>query len=240
MDIKEEDILGSGIKTHWYYVSKGLAVRSLIGSDPVGETLDIGAGSGVFTRQLIDCGLSSGGVCVDPNYPHEFIETHNGTEIRFLHRVESVPQRLVLMMDVLEHVEDDVGLLREYGDKMSRGSRVLITVPAFQFLWSGHDVFLEHKRRYTLRQISDVATAAGLQVTHQRYFFGLLFPVAALLRLSDRLRVAAGQADAKSHLKPASGFTNNALIRIHDVERKSLFRFNRLCGLSAFCLAVKP
>jgi len=240
MDIKEEDILGHGIKTHWYYVSKGLAVRSMIGSQPVGQTLDIGAGSGVFTRQLIDCGLSSGGVCLDPNYPGESTENHNGAEIRFVHRVDSVPQRLVLMMDVLEHVDDDVGLLRDYVDKMSSGSRVLITVPAFQFLWSGHDVFLEHKRRYTLRQISDVAAAAGLQVTQQRYFFGLLFPVAALLRLSDRLRRAAGNVEAKSQLKPASGFTNNALIRIHDVERNTLFRVNRLCGLSAFCLAVKP
>lgn len=240
MDIKEEDILGSDIKNHWYYVSKGLAVRSMLGAEPVGQTLDIGAGSGVFTRQLIDCGLSSGGVCVDPNYPLEFTESHNGTDIRFVHRVESVPQRLVLMMDVLEHVEDDVGLLREYVNKMSRGSRVLITVPAFQFLWSGHDVFLEHNRRYTLREINDVAIAAGLHVTQQRYFFGLLFPVAALLRLSDRLRMTAGQVEAKSHLKPASGFTNNALIRIHDVERKSLFRLNRLCGLSAFCLAIKP
>ncbi|RVU39508.1 methyltransferase [Hwanghaeella grinnelliae] len=240
MDIKEEDILGASIKTHWYYVSKGLAVRAMIGDQPVGQTLDVGAGSGVFTRQLIDCGLSSGGVCVDPYYPREHTESYGGSEISFVHTVDSVPQRLVLMMDVLEHVDDDVGMLREYVDKMTSGSRVLITVPAFQFLWSGHDVFLEHKRRYTLQQISDVAAAAGLQVSQQRYFFGLLFPVAALLRLFDRLRVAAGQVEAKSHLKAASGFTNSGLIRIHDVERKTLFPINRLCGLSAFCLATKP
>lgn len=239
MDIKEEDILGAGIARHWYYVSKGLALRRFLGNEPVEQTLDVGAGSGIFTRQLIDCGLSRGGVCVDPNYPAQFTETHNGAEIRFVHAVDTVPQRLVLMMDVLEHVEDDVGLLRDYVDKMSSGSRVLITVPAFQFLWSGHDVFLEHKRRYTLAQIAGVAGSAGLRVTRQRYFFGLLFPVAAMMRLADRVRLSTGQTEAKSQLKPAPDWLNGALTRVHDLERETLFRVNRLAGLTAFCLAVK-
>ena len=55
------------------------------------------------------------------------------------------------MMDVLEHVSDDVGLVREYAKRAKPGTRFVVSVPAFMWLWSGHDVFLEHHRRYTLR-----------------------------------------------------------------------------------------
>ena len=239
MDVKEEAILGPAIKDHWYYVSKGRALRRFLGGEAVEEVLDVGAGSGVFTRQLLDFGLAQRGVCVDPAYDSERVETYNGREIAFVRGVDDVPQKLLLMMDVLEHVDDDIGLLREYTDRMAPGGRVLITVPAFQFLWSGHDVFLEHRRRYTLSQIENVARRADLRVLKGRYFFGALFPLVAAIRLRDRVQLRAGKIEAKSQLKLASSMVNSALVRIHDVERVSLFSINRLAGLTAFCLAVR-
>jgi SAM-dependent methyltransferase len=239
LDVKEEAILGPAIKDHWYYVSKGRALRRFLGGEPVEEVLDVGAGSGVFTRQLLDFGLAQRGVCVDPAYGSERVETHNGREIAFVRGVDDVPQKLLLMMDVLEHVDDDIGLLREYTDRMAPGGRVLITVPAFQFLWSGHDVFLEHRRRYTLSQIENVARRAELRVLKGRYFFGALFPLVAAIRMRDRVQLRAGKIEAKSQLKLASSMVNSALVRIHDVERVSLFSINRLAGLTAFCLAVR-
>ena len=238
MDVKEEAILGSAIKNHWYYVSKGRALSTLLAGEPVEEVLDVGAGSGVFTRQLLDFGLARRGVCVDPAYESEHVETHNGYEIKFVRAVNEVSQDLILMMDVLEHVDDDVGLLREYADRMPSHGRVLITVPTFQFLWSGHDVFLEHRRRYTLSQIENVVRQAGLRVVKGRYFFGLLFPLVAVVRLGDRLRMQVGTTEAKSQLKLASSFINATLVRIHDVERATLFPINRMAGLTAFCLAA--
>jgi hypothetical protein len=136
-------------------------------------------------------------------------------------------------------VDDDIGLLREYTDRMPFDGRVLITVPAFQFLWSGHDVFLEHRRRYTLSHIEKVARQADLRVVKGRYFFGGLFPLVAAIRLRDRLRLRAAKTEAKSLLKPASSFVNKTLVRIHDIERVTLFPMNRLAGLTAFCLAVR-
>jgi SAM-dependent methyltransferase len=237
MDVKEENILGPAIKGHWYYVSKGRALRTMLGNDSVEEVLDVGAGSGVFTRQLLEFGLARRGVCVDPGYEAERVETHNGCKISFVRRVDEVPQKLILMMDVLEHVDDDVGLLREYSDRMPAGGRLLISVPAFQFLWSGHDVFLEHRRRYTLSHIEKVIQQAGLRVLKGRYFFGALFPLVAAIRFRDRLLLKGGKTEAKSQLKPASPFINKTLIAIHDVERVSLFPINRMIGLTAFCLA---
>ncbi len=144
MDLKEEDILGDKIHSHWYYVAKGRAMRAFLGDVKADEVLDVGAGSGIFSRQLLDHDISKSAVCVDPNYAKEYTDDQNGKSVQFVKSVEKTTQDLVLMMDVLEHVPDDVALLKDYADTMDIGGEVLITVPAFQFMWSGHDVFLEH------------------------------------------------------------------------------------------------
>ena len=109
---------------------------------------------------------------------------------------------LVLMMDVLEHVDDDRGLLRHYAAKVPSGAHFLVTVPAFRFLWSGHDVFLEHKRRYRLGEIEAAMRDAGLQVVRGAYYFGFVFPLAAAVRLADaqhdRAAAAASRSTARS------------------------------------------
>jgi 2-polyprenyl-3-methyl-5-hydroxy-6-metoxy-1,4-benzoquinol methylase len=135
MDLKEEAILGDAIGSHWYYVAKGRALCAMLAPARVPEVLDIGAGSGVFSRQLLDAGLCARAVCVDPGYPEERTEDYRGHEIEFRRSVERVPQQLLLMMDVLEHVDDDAGLLRSYAGRMPGDGRVLITVPAFEWLW---------------------------------------------------------------------------------------------------------
>ncbi len=234
MDLKEEEILGSAIAGHWYYVAKGRAMRKFLGGFKADEVLDVGAGSGVFSRQLLDAGICNSATCIDPNYASEREEVHNGKTLRFLRDIRQASQKLVLMMDVLEHVDNDAALLSRYAGMMPKGGRVLITVPAFQFLWSGHDIFLEHRRRYTGAQLENTVKKAGLRVIKTRYFFGILFPLIAAIRLSR-----AKASKPKSDLKIYPGWLNCALISLHDVERAMLFPWNRIAGLSVFCLCEK-
>lgn len=240
MDVKEESILGSEIATHWYYVAKGRALRRFLGNIKAESVLDVGAGSGIFSRQLLDAGICQEALCVDPAYRAERAEFHHGRPIRFVRSVDRVAQRLVLMMDVLEHVDDDVGLLRHYTATMPPEGHVLITVPAFSFLWSGHDVFLEHLRRYTKRTLETIVGKAGLHVVRSRYFFGTLFPAIAALRWRERRRIERGKVAAKSDLKSYPAPVNSALIRLHEIECGVLFPINRFAGLTLFCLARKP
>ena len=237
MDLKEEALLGDRIGAHWYYVAKGRALCAMLGGVRVPEVLDVGAGSGVFARRLLDAGVCERAVCVDPGYPQERTEHYRGRAIEFRRSVERVGQNLLLMMDVLEHVDDDVGLLESYAERMPRAGQVLITVPAFECLWSGHDVFLEHRRRYTRARLATTVRAAGLQVVRSRYFFGLLLPVVAALRLRDRHRLRTGEIEAKSALRSHPPAVNRLLTVIHDLERATVFPLNRLAGLSIFCLA---
>jgi SAM-dependent methyltransferase len=237
MDLKEQDILGEAIGQHWYYVAKGAAMCRLLGPTPARHVLDVGAGSGIFAKLLLERGAGEA-TCVDPFYPSEHAEIHADRPIRFVRGVGAGDYDLLLLMDVLEHVDDDVGLLRGYVELAPPGARFLITVPAFQFLWSGHDVFLEHRRRYTLAQTEAVARAAGLVVRQGCYFYGLLLPLAAARRLSSR---AAGVSTsvAKSDLQRHSLLVNAALGAVCRLEL-ALFRANRLAGLTVFCLAEKP
>lgn len=84
MDVKEEYILRGEIVNHWYYVSKGKVLKHVLRDRRVDEVLDVGAGPGVFSRQLLDAGICERALCVDPNYRKEYTEIHNGRKVRFL------------------------------------------------------------------------------------------------------------------------------------------------------------
>jgi 2-polyprenyl-3-methyl-5-hydroxy-6-metoxy-1,4-benzoquinol methylase len=233
MDLKEEDILGDDIGRHWYYQSKAAALRRMVeGLDPQ-RLLDVGAGSGFFSRQLLANGAQSA-LCVDVGYPAGRDETVGGKPVLYRRECGGTDCDLVLMMDVLEHVDDDVGLVRHYTTKVPSGAHFLVTVPAFRFLWSGHDVFLEHKRRYTLAEIERTLRDAGLAVVRGAYYFGAIFPLAAAVRLATR-----NDPTPRSSLRKHGALGNGLLAAACAIELP-LFRLNRLAGLSAFVLARKP
>lgn len=234
MDLKEEDILGDAIDRHWYYRSKAAAVRRLLSGVAVRDVLDVGAGSGFFSRQLLQTGAARSALCVDTGYARDRDELTAGKPVRYRRAIGPVDCDLVLMMDVLEHVDDDAGLVSHYAGKVPSGSHFLVTVPAFRFLWSGHDVFLEHKRRYRLAEIESVLRAGGLEVVRGCYYFGLIFPLAAAVRLAQR-----DTTTPRSSLAVHAGWLNSLLGAVCAAELP-LMPLNRVAGLSAFVLARKP
>ncbi|MDR6918699.1 2-polyprenyl-3-methyl-5-hydroxy-6-metoxy-1,4-benzoquinol methylase [Pseudomonas sp. 3296] len=236
MDLKETDILGSSIDQHWYYASKAAATTRLLGSTPIRKILDVGAGSGFFSHHLLSHSSASEAWCVDISYDADSDASTAGKPVHYRREIDAVDADLVLLMDVLEHVDDDVGLLKAYVDKVPSGSRFLMTVPAFRFLWSGHDEFLEHKRRYTLAQLETVARAAGLTVQQGTYYFGLVFPIAATLRLLPK---GAQPSPPRSQLKQHHPLVNTLLKTLCNIELPFM-KANRLAGLTVFVLAQKP
>ncbi len=237
MDLKEQKAISGDPADHWYYISKGRAIKSLLGRKPIKNLLDVGAGSGVFSKMLTAEGRVDHATCVDPGYEAEFVGSRHTDKIDFVRKVDAVDADTVLMIDVIEHVDDDVALIRDYADGAAPGTRFLISVPAFQFLWSSHDEFLDHRRRYNLTSLRQSVEDAGLEPVQMRYFFGLLFPAAAAMRLVDARQTTDSE---ESQLKSAPKWLNASLVAVHDLERMTLFPFNRLAGVTAFCLAEKP
>ena len=232
MDLKERASVDPW--THWYYLAKFEAIRRHVQDlqHQVSKVIDVGAGSGFFSLALTRGCRDVDVVCVDPNYPEEELGRHDGAT--FVHEVEPwvVSQAdTLLFVDVLEHVDDDRSLLARYVDAAATGCVVLVSVPAFMSLWSPHDVFLEHRRRYRLREIERVVRDAGLEVVSAQYLFGSILPMVWVAR-----RLRRGGAPS-SDMRPTSRPVNWILKQSLTLEHR-LFR-NTLGGLSAFVVARK-
>jgi hypothetical protein len=139
------------------------------------------------------------------------------------------------MLDMVEHVEDDEGLLRAGLGLLNDGGHVLIAVPAFPFLWSTIDEILHHKRRYTRGSLRRVVENAGFTVEHLTFFNCFLFPVAWVKRIAAR---ATGGGEAHDLDIPPRPL-NAALRGVFRAERRILTRWSLPIGLSLLCLARK-
>lgn len=238
MDIKEEQILGSLIETHWYYQSKARAVVRMLSGSSFDSILDVGAGSGFFSRYLLKNTAAKRATCVDIEYKEERNAVEAGKPLEFRKATRGCSADLILLMDVLEHVDNDAELLKTYVDEAPTGAWFLISVPAFQSLWSDHDVFLGHKRRYRLDPLEALVRDSGLTVQRGFYYFGAVFPMAALLRWMQRLTALIKSSAPRSQLKAHAPLTNSVLSMLSLAEIP-VMATNRLLGLTAFCLARK-
>lgn len=239
MDIKETDILGDSIDDHWYYQSKWLAVKAILPALKRRLVWDIGGGSGFFSKALIRSGMTEQAVSIDTGYTQNSSESLEGGTLHFQKSKPQGNPDLIIFMDVLEHVDDDVGLINDYASQLDDDGIILITVPAFQFLWSDHDDFLEHKRRYSRTQLEQTIDKANFDIIELRFFYGLLFPIAAPIRIMRRYISSGHNLTAHSHLRKHSKLVNSILKLLHAFERKILFPWNKWFGVSIICVA-KP
>ena len=208
MDVKELSQISAPPEAHWYYAAKFDLLAATVKAFGARRVVDAGAGSGVFARLLLertDCQEATG---VDPAYEADHDETVNGKILRFHRGYEGQDFDLILLMDVLEHVDDDVALLSDVVTSVKPGTPVFITVPAFAFLWSAHDVFpgsppalhVDHARAQTM-------TSARVNVDRIRYFYAAIFPLVAMVRLLTRGRDPGKGSD----LRPAPAAVGWAL-----------------------------
>ncbi len=154
--------------------------------------LDAGCGSGRNMVELADLGTVTGielsETSVELARERDAGEVVAGSVLEMPFPDDSFD--LAVSLDVIEHLEDDLGALRELRRTVAPGGALLVTVPAYQWLWSGHDEINHHHRRYTRRSLQRVAEQAGWNQVRTTYFNSLLLPVAILLRVLDRVNRA--------------------------------------------------
>jgi hypothetical protein len=136
------------------------------------------------------------------------------------------------MLDVLEHIDDDVASLTTLGGLLADRGQMLVTVPAVPALWSNHDVLHHHKRRYTRAGLAATVGAAGLQLDSIGYFNSLLFPLALVQRLAAKLTGSEQPVDSL----PAAPL-NAALQAVFAAERHCVGRVSFPIGLSLYAIA---
>lgn len=144
----------------------------------------------------------------------------------------------IVTMDVLEHLPDDCAAMREFFRVLKPGGRVFATVPAYQHLWSEHDVALMHFRRYQIREMRERMEAAGFRIEKLSHTMTALYPVVALQRRLNARKPPHDPPQAAMPSVPAP--LNAALTGFLGAENALARRMNFPFGVSILCIAVKP
>ena len=127
----------------------------------------------------------------------------------------SIKADIVIAMDVLEHIQDDYLALKEWKNTLKPNGLLLISVPAFQHLWSNHDIFLKHHRRYSKKEIHDLANLNGLQTVKLKYIFSYIYPMVFLLR-----KCLPNKSNKYGDLKKHNKIINTILSLLGNLEYK--------------------
>jgi SAM-dependent methyltransferase len=193
---------------HWWYRGRRTVLERVIADLRLparARILDAGCGSG---RNMVDLArhgtvtgieLSETSVCLArARNSGEVVE---GSVLEMPFPADSFD--LAASLDVIEHLEDDLLALRELRRTVAPGGALLVTVPAYQWLWSGHDEINHHHRRYTRRSLQHVAEQAGWELVRTSYFNSLLLPVAIALRLLERLNTKTTESSLDLWVPPA-------------------------------------
>ncbi len=231
---------------HWWYRGRRVIIRTELDRLPLpapAVVLDAGCGSGRTMAELVHLGQVRG-VELDPEAAelargrrHGNVETG---------RLEELPWGpgtfdLIVCLDVIEHTPDDRMTLSSLRRVCKPGGWLLVTVPAYQALWSLHDEANHHYRRYSRRTLRAAAVQAGWRVERMTSFNSLLLPPAAVVRLAQRYRGNRANGTYTPELKLGPSWLNGVLEQPLRLEARWLGQGHTLpAGLSLMALLQNP
>jgi ubiquinone/menaquinone biosynthesis C-methylase UbiE len=238
---------------HWWFAGRTWSLLNMLDRivEPDGQkrVLDIGCGAGNMFHHLTRYGSVVG---VDNNPRPLVVARERGYDVRE-GQAEDLPVDdeafdLVALLDTVEHCEDEQAVLEECYRVCAPGGYLVVTVPAFMWLWSHNDVLNDHKRRYTTAELGQKLAQVGFQVQRMTYNNFLVFPLAAGLILvrrgaSQELELGSPHFDDESYqveMEPAPPLVNTVLSGVTWTESQLLRWVNLPIGTSIICIAEKP
>jgi SAM-dependent methyltransferase len=229
---------------HWWFAGRRRIIGSVLSprlppsDDGEVRILDVGCGTGTNLGELSRLGRVEG-VDAEPAAV-EFCRSRGwsvglstGVELPF----EDGSFEVVTLLDVIEHVDEDRALLAEARRVLTPNGIVLITVPAYNWMWGRQDEIAHHKRRYTRRRLASALAGAGFEPVRLSYFNTLLFAPIAVIRLLRRLRPRATETISDFEMN-RSGSLNGPLARIFGFEGWLLNRMSLPFGVSLIAIAA--
>lgn len=228
MDLKEIDLVDPDFNWYYQHKAKFIYKKTLKHAKTINNLIDVGAGSGFFSKYFQKRNPNVNVFCVDPFYSDAQLK--NEKKLKFVRTIPEVKAEILLFIDVLEHVENDSQLIQEYEGNFNEDSLLVISVPAFQFLWSGHDEFLEHFRRYKLSDVRNLLSNLDFEIIFGSYIFSTIFPLVYLKRKLTKERM-------ESDMKEFGKLTNFLLLTICKLEY--FLPLKKLFGTSVFVIARK-
>lgn len=229
---------------HWWFQARKEILLRLIDKyckpSSQAKVLDIGCGTGMVLKYLAKYGEVWGIDNSPKAVEYAKIRAPNAKII-----LGELPKKmpaerfdLITALDFLEHIEDDERFLESISDLLNDKGLLVITVPAFQFLWTGHDEMNLHKRRYTKRVLKEKIERIGLKIEKISYYNTILFVPIVLAKISKKL---SPWHKKNSHFgkNPPSLFINNILKIIFSFEKYFLPFINFPFGISIIAIVQK-
>lgn len=224
---------------HWWYVGRRAILADLIKSLnlPINsKILEVGCGTGGNLKMLSEFGevsafeMDSAALAIATEKTNHFFDLRSGScpygIPNFDHNFD-----LICIFDVLEHIEEDSKTLVFLRKLLAKNGRILMTVPAYQWLYGPHDVMLHHVRRYSKIDLQKKIESAELHAVKISYFNTILFPIIAFVRLKDKF-LARGVSG--TNVPPEC--LNKIFIFVFSAERFILKYLNFIFGASLTCL----
>ncbi len=236
--------------THWWFVARRRIIadvlQKFLRTRATQRIAEIGCGTGAMLPMLAQFGEAWGidnspeavQLCLNKKIPHVYLENDPAWR--------ATQFEGMAFFDVIEHVPDDVAFMKNCLAQLQHQGWVVITVPAFMFLWSEHDVLNQHYRRYNAPQLRRVIAQVGLQLERMTYFNTLLFPAIAAARMATKTvralspKKQQGTANLRTDFDRNISFLNQPLQILFASERFGLRRCNFPFGTSLLALARKP
>jgi SAM-dependent methyltransferase len=220
--------------SHWWYVARRRILADLIEREielpASARILEVGCGTGHNFGMLGRFGRVDGLEIDDEAraLASQRLGRPVGTApLPELAGIEDGAYHLIALLDVLEHVEQDREALAGIKRKLAPNGRILVTVPANEWMWSAHDEVHHHHRRYSKGSLKRVVAEAGLKVETLSHFNSLLFPLAAALRVAGKL---TGKKDSDDKMPPAP--INSLFTSVFGLERHLVGRIPLPAGVS--------
>ena len=214
------DTMARHARTHWWYEGRRSLVRETLRrfGTPDGLVLDVGCGTGDNLAMLEEVA----GAAVVGTDLSAYALRHAARGRAVIALAENLPVAtgvcgLVASMDVIEHLDDDLVGLREYRRVLAPRGLLLLTVPAYQWLWGEHDVRAAHRRRYRVGGLVSVVEAAGIEVLHTTYYNSFLVPAATVLRRTPLRRLVK---ETDEEVGSTSPFVSKVMTRLSQAERR--------------------
>ena len=190
-------------RRHWWWrVREKILLRKVkqvLTGRPSARILDVGCGAGLFFDMLEPLGhiegIESDDVAVEQS--GRWRDRIHVGEIATFKSDEGYD--LILMLDVLEHVEHPAVVLRQAIEWLKPHGAMLITVPAFDWLWTAHDDLNHHVKRYSAAELRGLVRGAGLHVEETRYLFQSLVVPKMFVRVKEALTMCSASVPRVPH-----------------------------------------
>lgn len=227
---------------NWWFKSRRRYLLDLLRNAPKdSKILDIGCSSGIFLKDLellgfktehlfgIDISENAIANCKANGIPNTFV-----MDAQMINLTEQFD--IIVASDCLEHLEDDRKAIKNWCGLLKTGGEMYVFVPAFQSLWSHHDVVNMHFRRYTNLELRTKLLSEKLSISKSSYWnFSLFLPVYVFRKLS----VVFSKNKNKEGQIIENAIMNLILFKLLVLENKLLKYVNFPFGVSTFCIAKK-